>query len=387
MHLDMYEYIEVNLVGVAMLFTMLFYIRKRHSNIRGEEKPFFTRMLILNALILLADNCIYLMRGHGAEPLIILNHGICMAYFIMTGWFCYYWICYAMARLYPGERLTFIKRLLLVLPAAVSTAVIAVTPWTGWIYILSADNVYHRGPLMGIAFGTAIIYWIVSTVIVVREGTNPRRSRNSGEYWTLLIFPIPLVIGNILQLCFYGLSIVWVLAAISMLILFIDMQNDQMSRDELTGLFNRRQTNAQLLWEVRRLHSSDSLLMVAMIDVDHFKRINDSCGHLCGDKALIFVAETLKKSCRKSDFIGRFGGDEFLMICHVDTEESAGRIMRRIDARLDMERLPEGIDRKITVSAGCAIYRSTDEVTVDSILNEADKKMYAEKNLRKSLDI
>ena len=125
----------------------------------------------------------------------------------------------------------------------------------------------------------------------------------------------------------------------------------------------------------------------SMIDVDHFKRINDSCGHLCGDKALIFVAETLKKSCRKSDFIGRFGGDEFLMICHVDTEEAAGRIMRRIDARLDIERLPEGIDRKITVSAGCAIYRSTEEVTVDSILNEADKKMYAEKNLRKSLDI
>jgi GGDEF domain-containing protein len=129
-------------------------------------------------------------------------------------------------------------------------------------------------------------YLVFSTVFVLREYRHPSRGREKDEYWTLLIFPIFIAAGNILQMSFYGLSIVWLCAAISVLILFIDMQNDQLSQDKLTGVYNRGLINAQLIWEVEHLHSSNDLLMAAMFDIDHFKSINDRYGHLSGDEAL-----------------------------------------------------------------------------------------------------
>jgi len=382
MSLVMCEYIEVNLVGVVLLLTMLFYTCfKQHRGQAGEE-AYFVRMLVLNALILLMDIAIYLLRGHRAPWLILLNHAVCIAYFSLNCWFCYNWVRYVLVRLYPRWH-PGLARLWLLLPAAAGTLFSALSCLTGWVYTISADNVYHRGPYIGGLFLAPILYWIFASVLILLEHRHPIRSREPSEYWTLFVFPLPLLLGNVLQLLFYGLSIVWVLSAISMLILFIDIQNGQLSRDELTGLFNRRQTNAQLAWEVEHLHASPDLLAVAMLDVDHFKRINDQHGHLAGDHALALVAATLRNSCRRSDFVSRFGGDEFLLIGHIQKPGDARNVIRRISGSLSEAVSSEQLSYDVTVSVGYALFSAGDSVTMDDILNQADRSMYAVKRKKR----
>ena len=389
MRLIMYEYLEVNLIGVILLLTMFFYVKKRHytEQEKDQDKRHFLWMLIFNAFILLADNGIYLLRNRVSQPLIILNHVLCISYFTMNLLFCYEWLRYCIAKLYPRYRQSRIEKFFTLLPCVANAFFVASSPLTGWVYSISKTNVYHRGPMIMVSFSAAIIYWIISACITIREWRHPARSREIDEYITLLVFPIPLIVGNVLQMRFYGLSIIWVCSAVSMLILFIDMQNEQLSRDDLTGLYNRRQTNVQLIWEVSHMPCADYMLLVIMMDIDNFKIINDRFGHLSGDRALRTVAKALKENCRKSDFASRFGGDEFLIIGHIKTEQDAKSIIRRIETSLENINKKSLFKYSLSLSAGYAIRSKNDKVTVDSLLNEADGKMYEEKRSKNCLRI
>ena len=199
-----------------------------------------------------------------------------------------------------------------------------------------------------------------------------------------LIFPLPIIIANILQLLCYGLSIVWICAVLSMLVMFIDIQSDQLSRDTLTGLYNRRQSRTQLSWEVKRLHKGSKLLFVIMLDVDHFKQINDQFGHLSGDQALTCVADVLRENCRRSDFACRYGGDEFLLVGHVKNGSDTEIIMKRIDSAIEAVSREKQLPYPITLSMGCSVRRPGSGVTVDVLLDEADRNMYGMKKLKNS---
>ena len=359
-----------------MLVSMLFYTNRKHYLGENGERRHFSWMLILNILILLSDNGIYLMRGHGGSVFIVANNFFCMAYFVMHAFFCYAWMRYVLVRLYPRHVYTIKEKAVMYIPAAINCVITFATPFTGWVYTISEENVYHRGYLVTASFATASVYWAVSTVLLLREYRNTRRNRKSGELKTLLLAPLPILAGNVLQLCFYGLSIVWVSSALSMLILFIDVQNEQLTHDKMTGLYNRGQANAQFFWEVEHLQDSSDLLFAIMLDVDKFKSINDCYGHLAGDRTLIRVAGILQNNCRKSDFVSRFGGDEFLILGHVKNTEDAAGITKRIEKALSEENKLNVFPCPISLSYGIAVCTPQEEVTVDSILAEADQNMY-----------
>ena len=373
------EYIEVNLIGVVLLYMMLFFLRKRHEKEESAEQMYFVRMLHLNAWILLTDLGICLLRGHGGLALIVLNHAVCMAYFIMHFWFCLEWVYYVIAKLYPRVQISRTVRILLMAPTFAGCVITALSPVTGWVYTLTEENVYRRGPLLWIVFVAAILYHTVSMGLILHEKRHPSRSRENGEYWALMGFPILIFAGNVLQLLFYGLSVVWISTALCMLILFVSMQNEQMSCDKLTGLYNRGQINAQLVWEIGRLHGSGDYLFAAMLDLDHFKQMNDRFGHLTGDKALKVAAGILKNNTRKSDFVGRFGGDEFLLIGHVKNPENVEEILKRITDAIEQTNTQNLLPCRLSVSIGCTVVRAEDQPTMDSLINDADSRMYEEK--------
>lgn len=382
MPLEMLEYLEVNFIGVVLLLTMLFYVVRRHAGVQSAEQPHFARMLVLNALILLSDNGIYLLRGHDAQALIVLNHFFCVAYFTMHTWYCYEWVRYVLCKLRPRYRFGKTGYTLLLVPTLLSSAFVALSPFTGWVYTLSAQNIYDRGPMLLVTFCVAILYCAISAAIILREWLHPSRSHSISEYVTLFIFPLPLIVGNLLQLRFYGLSIVWVFAAISMHLLFVDMQNNQRSRDALTGLFNRRQADAQLEWELKHLRASGEWLLVAMMDIDHFKQINDLYGHVAGDKALIFAAKTLRENCRRSDSVFRFGGDEFLLIGRLEAPKNAEAVIGRILRALDAANAESGLPHTLAMSAGYTLCAPGERLTMDFVLDEADRKMYEVKRAK-----
>lgn len=139
-------------------------------------------------------------------------------------------------------------------------------------------------------------------------------------------------------------------------------------RDSLTGLPNRRAYEENARVAVSRARSEGTPLSLAILDVDHFKRINDRLGHSEGDRVLAQIAERAQANLRRSDFIARFGGEEFVILMpdtHLD------------EAVAVLERLRAGLDMDTTVSIGVAELRAPDDA--GSLLERADRALYRAK--------
>ncbi|MBA3006660.1 MAG: GGDEF domain-containing protein [Proteobacteria bacterium] len=148
--------------------------------------------------------------------------------------------------------------------------------------------------------------------------------------------------------------------------------------DSLTGLFNRNYFEMSIPREIEKAKRRKEDLLIFMIDIDKFKNFNDTYGHQYGDKILNGCAEILRKSVRSSDLLIRYGGDEFLVVMHPDSIESAGRLQERIMLGLDEwnNMNPEN-DSKLSLSIGSAVYKPGSLLT--DVIKEADKEMYRNK--------
>ncbi|WP_099036338.1 sensor domain-containing diguanylate cyclase [Lacimicrobium alkaliphilum] len=145
--------------------------------------------------------------------------------------------------------------------------------------------------------------------------------------------------------------------------------------DSLTSLSNRRKLDDILASEIGRASRYDSPLSVILGDIDHFKRVNDKFGHIKGDKVITRVAELLKQHTRDTDTVGRWGGEEFLLICPGIEQNSATELAEKIRTVIASELKVDKI--KITASFGIAAYKHQD--TVDSLVSRADKALYNSK--------
>ncbi|MFT4151753.1 MAG: diguanylate cyclase [Paracoccaceae bacterium] len=156
--------------------------------------------------------------------------------------------------------------------------------------------------------------------------------------------------------------------------------------DSLTGLHNRRYGVSQLAAIARLADDRHQPFAVMVVDIDHFKRVNDNWGHAAGDAVLIEVARRLKSALREGDLLARFGGEEFLIAIPEMTLEPARAIAERLCAAVEELPipLPEGGDLRITVSIGLAIGNARPRVPlhepVNEIVNRADRALLVSKS-------
>ena len=156
------------------------------------------------------------------------------------------------------------------------------------------------------------------------------------------------------------------------------------SHDHLTGLMNRGEIMQSLQRELSRSSRENSPLAVAMIDVDHFKTVNDDLGHLFGDEALREVARRFQSQLRDYDFIGRYGGEEFLLVlpgCDLRTALARTDQILSFVSRIAVR--ARGKCASITVSIGVAVANGQKDVEIKNLLDQADRALYeAKKNGR-----
>ncbi len=157
-----------------------------------------------------------------------------------------------------------------------------------------------------------------------------------------------------------------------------ELARQQSFTDPLTEIYNRRSLEEmaeRFISHARRLKNPLSLLL---IDVDRFKDVNTTFGHLTGDVVLADTASLLKNSVRGSDAVFRYGGDEFLIILADTSRSGAGKVIERIRAYLlDWNRAGTLDGFELSLSIGISEW--SDGVTLDELLDEADRQMYAEK--------
>jgi diguanylate cyclase len=159
----------------------------------------------------------------------------------------------------------------------------------------------------------------------------------------------------------------------------LEVQRQKALIDPLTGLPNRAAWSERLEHEIKQWQQHGNTLSLAMLDLDHFKRINDNYGHLAGDKVLKIIATVLRKRLRGSDFIARFGGEEFVLLMPATPPAVGAKLLETLRAAI--EACPfhfKGERVTITISMGLATFRAGEHS--DLVLKRADQALYRAKN-------
>jgi diguanylate cyclase (GGDEF)-like protein/PAS domain S-box-containing protein len=151
--------------------------------------------------------------------------------------------------------------------------------------------------------------------------------------------------------------------------------------DELTGLPNRRAFITLSEQRLKLALRMERDVLMIFIDVDHLKYINDTWGHLAGDRALIDTARVLKESCREADILARLGGDEFVALMIVDSDQTAELVCERIQARVEAHNLETPRGHPLSLSVGATRTKSEGTMLAD-LLAQADTALYEQKRGR-----
>lgn len=156
--------------------------------------------------------------------------------------------------------------------------------------------------------------------------------------------------------------------------------SNALSRDSLTGLLKHADIKEQAAIELERAQRSGKPASVAMLDIDFFKKVNDSYGHAAGDNVIRALANLLRQRLRRIDSLGRYGGEEFLVVLPDCPAEQAKRILDEIRQRFaELQFIASGQQFSVTLSAGIA---ATDEApaSADDLLDRADRALYGAKH-------
>ena len=328
-------------------------------------------------LVLLSDLSIWLLDGRDGALVRVLMHGFNIVLFLMSVIVALGWLKYAWFRIF-GRGLTKNQEIFSIrIPFAALSVIILTSPITGWSYYLDQANVYHRGAFAVPQYLILLAYLLGVSVTALTKRRKEVNIDRRGELFAVAFFAVPPFIGGLVQTAFYGLSLVWPSAVISSLLLLLTQAGQAISQDSTTGLNNRRSLDKHLnLYE----EDQNRPVTLMMLDINHFKRINDAHGHRAGDEALMEAARVLKGVVGGSNaFLARYGGDEFVVVLPGDDEGLAQDFLKRIHSGFKALSAQQRLPFQLSVSAGYAMSREPGANRTAELLRTADRRMYEDK--------
>ena len=275
-----------------------------------------------------------------------------------------------------GDRVALKRRFhYYMIPFYITVVMMIVNHFTGWVFTIEAGNAYTRQ--IGVYVIGALTYAMLLIMFIVsRKYKQFINGRVLNVIFWFFLIPI---LGGLLQLFFFGLTLTWPSFAFATLMAFILIEKETLTRDALTNLWTRGQLEQRIKQKLRR----GEPFSLIMIDLDHFKQINDRFGHDEGDKALLAVASILEHSVKRHDMVCRYGGDEFIVLIESD-EHSTGRVVRqRIEDDLEVLNEKQVLASRIGMSFGAMFVGAPKVATMKRVLSEVDALMYKHKERTK----
>jgi diguanylate cyclase (GGDEF)-like protein len=369
-------YVQLEGFAALVLFIIMDHGKNRLMNL---SQRLFKLQLCLTIAVLLLDAATWVLNGRifpGA-------HTICLAvnqlYWFLSILPCYVGFLYCMSMI--CGRVDRLWGLLAAVPVAVGALFLILNFQNGWIFTVSDTNVYTRGPYFLIVGSMPFLHMAAAVVLsAVRYFRAQIYERKL--YIMLMFFMLFPLVGSILQVLWYGLVTIWIGLTLSMLMCYVYIQNGTLATDALTGLNNRWRFDAYSawLWENRR-EQGEICLMV--LDIDRFKSINDACGHVEGDLALIRASNVLKAAmAERKGFLARIGGDEFAILLTHSAEPDAAALARQIHQLLDRSNTESGSLYQLSVSIGYSFLQE-DDSSFRTLFSRSDQEMYRQKSLQR----
>lgn len=370
-------YSEVN--GVCILVLLLLAIKIRKATFIQRQRNLLFWVLALNIVFSMLDAVWVFVNHRSFQISIALNWLLNIGYYILSGALGYLWLKYSETVQKSAFASDQKHRIIALLPLLLLALLTLLSPKTGWMFSIDESNRYHRGPAYAIQLLCSYGYIVFTAAKALLLSFQTNDYRKKSELRVLSTYVIPTLLTGISQVFFSEYPILCIGNTIGLLYVYLSLQEQLVSTDPLTKLNNRNQMNAYLSTKLVHLDAESSLYLI-MIDADDFKSINDQYGHTEGDHALILIAGALMKACsNRHFFISRYGGDEFAVICDLETNDPIENVCHSIHAELKKVQAPYAL----TLSMGYARY-TPDLKNQQDFIEKADRELYKVKKAEKT---
>ena len=373
-------YAEVYFICIVVVGLLLIWSLRSES--RSSSERWQIRMLS-GFLLCFSTNLLFTLfqtffsgTPWGNSALYTLKSLYFLAFILGT----YFWCGYAETELRTGLHANLLVNVLFLLPFLVPTVMVISNLWTHTLFEIDAAGQYHRyGMYHWFMLSLMILTILCSGRHFIRSFRESDPVRKAHMLLTAS-FPLSLLISWMVSQVGEQIPVVCVCIMVELLCLYVGTSRQQISLDKLTQVNNRQNLITYLEY---KLATHESRTFLLMIDLDDFKIINDTYGHLEGDNALILVAQALKEACasyRLRPYIARYGGDEFMVITE-GTRKEANELCENIQ-RIISEKQDKDAPFELKASIGLA--ECTCGMKPDDLILAADEELYKIKKERKA---
>ncbi len=371
--------IEIDIFCSIVLSIVLYSLCKNYD--RQTRQRYYIKAIITGLVTFAAEINSAIIDGKVFAAPRFVNWLMNSVYFVSSVVMGYYWLCYVEVALESN----FIKQkhmvLLAKLPVAIAVIGVIASYFSGFFFYIDSSNVYRRGHFILLHTIICHAYTIITTAHAFIKSLKCKVYLKAVEYRILSMFLLfPFSIG-IIQMFFPKIPTVSSGITLAFLYVYIDLQNLLISVDTLSGLNNRNQLLRYLGARLKN-NPQENRLYVFMLDVNKFKKINDVYGHIEGDSALIRCSNALKLANRDTNnFIGRYGGDEFILISDLQNDGEAELLCEKIRKVLQLICIEDKVEYDLSFSFGYVSYKK-EMKTIQSFIAAADQKLYEAKKAR-----
>ena len=367
-------------VNFFCVITMLTILSKLGISIGSDmEVKLFRRMSISFIIFLLMDMVWALTMGR-AILLPLQTGGIIKILGTMfIPLMVYFWFLFAETRFRNPMVPKRGYRLLVSVPLIIMALLYGLSAYNGIVMSADVNGDIIPGPLVGLTgivdnlYGAAIIAH--AAILLSKEKIAHRRV----VYRDQIIFIIICTIGGITDAVMQNTPVMPLAITLSYIYLFSNLQEGQIYNDALTGLNNRRRADIFIDDAIRAV-TQETPFYLFMVDIDNFKQINDTKGHLEGDRALQAVARAMSMTADTyNGFTARWGGDEFIILIHEKDHDFPNVFQQELESNMEKALKERSIPYSLAVSSGYARCSSHLQRTPD-LISIADRTLYQKKN-------
>lgn len=350
--------------------------------IRFTDKYFLTHkvymyMLQVTILMLIVDN-FSRFDGNPGTIYSALNFYGNFFIFLLNPILPTLWLLYVHCQIYHEVKISRNWFYTLIIINVINAIFVLLSQVFGWYYYIDEENIYHRGSLFWIPVSFTVILAVLAFTLVIVN----RKRIEKKYYFSLVFFPVMPLIGVFLQIILYGIPLMLNCVALSLFIVFINIQNRSMNIDFLTGVYNRKKLETYMEEKIRASTENNTFSAI-LIDLNNFKQINDTYGHDMGDFALETSVKLIKSCLGTNDFVARFGGDEFYIILDTSNKNELEEVVSRLNNSVTEYNRDGTMPYKLGFSMGYSVYDYNSHLKVDEFQKQIDILMYKNKRNNK----
>ncbi len=378
--------IVIDAVGIIICLLLLFDfgypLKKRNS----FDNRLFDYLLFFTIIIFVSDSITWLVQGDKNQ--FLANYVFTGVYYVAQAMLCATWLAYCDYKIHEDIDRLSKHSLLFILPVLFVFFIAVISYKYPIFYGIDSNNIYYRGQFYIVYVLMELLYLLYSVFIVINKiRIDKKNNIYSDKNKILIVYPIFPIAGTVIQTFAYGLNITWLMSAISFQIVYFHFQNSQLVVDSLTRINNRYSYELYLEKQFMAMLNGQKTVKVflAIVDLNGFKTINDTYGHLEGDYALCSVARVLENSVEFNDFIARIGGDEFVLIGERESENDIEDTISKIFKKIKEHNRESNKSYDIDFSIGYAFSDSYFPKTKEQMLREADAMMHAYKKSKQDM--